>query len=491
MTTWINIDKFKPINNSIRPSGEEFKSLSVNNQEEYESADADSILHWFTDKHFSAKEGFTNKQSNKNPLEIFLKANPLKSIFDREIIDTRNATEGFAEVNPIEDPDNNIKPLREEEEELNPLANETPAEPDNERTRNRKKKDAKLIETIIISLVSLFISLYISYNWIFNFTEGFTQRIQVYEKFDVVNYLYFFSEYFYKIVKFVDETVSIKIPGLVKAREEKRTIFILIFIIATYVVKSVISFLMRLYKIIKTFVETRKINIAKLIYDPKNNNLYISLLFVFFVIEGIISSLKSGLTTKAAKDLGAGLGELGDKLGDKLSESSGITETIHSASDPSESFKEALTSFKIANPLKYILILLIRIAIVYGPTIALSSSLVFFYLNFYSLYGIPYYMNATNSQEGFIDMFRNIHANLNSGYAFFQTAEPNTVSDYFEKFSKGVFKYLPFMIMFSGIFTGILSTLKFHSSVYKWTGISLLSLLGLGIFSFMVGEIYR
>jgi hypothetical protein len=460
MTTWINIDKF-------------------------------------TDKHFSAKEGFTNEQTNKNPLEIFLKANPLKSIFDRDIIDTRNATEGFTEVNPIEDPDNNIKPLREEEEESTNLpSNETKeksSEPDNERTRNQKKKDAKLIETIIISLVSLFISLYVSYNWIFNFTEGFTQRIQVYEKFDVVNYLYFFSEYFYKIVKIVDETVSIKIPGLVKAREEKRTIFILIFIIATYLVKSVISFLIRLYKIIKTFVETRKINIAKLIYDPKNNNLYISLLFVFFVIEGIISSLKSGLTTKAAKDLGAGLDKLGDKLGgdklggDKLGENNpGIT-----ATDPSESFKEALTSFKIANPLKYILILLIRIAIVYGPTIALSSSLVFFYFNFYSLYGIPYYMNATNSQEGFIDMFRNIHANINSGYAFFQTAEPNTVSDYLEKFSKSVFKYLPFIIMFSGIFTGILSTLKFHSPVYKWTGISLLSLLGLGIFSFMIGEIYR
>lgn len=455
MTTWINIDKF-------------------------------------TDKHFSAKEGFTNEQTNKNPLEIFLKANPLKSIFDRDIIDTRNVTEGFTEVNPIEDPDNNIKPLREEDEESTNLpSNETKeksSEPDNERTRNQKKKDAKLIETIIISLVSLFISLYVSYNWIFNFTEGFTQRIQVYEKFDVVNYLYFFSEYFYKIVKIVDETVSIKIPGLVKAREEKRTIFILIFIIATYLVKSVISFLIRLYKIIKTFVETRKINITKLIYDPKNNNLYISLLFVFFVIEGIISSLKSGLTTKAAKDLGAGLDKLGDKLGgDKLGDNNpGIT-----ATDPSESFKEALTSFKIANPLKYILILLIRIAIVYGPTIALSSSLVFFYFNFYSLYGIPYYMNATNSQEGFIDMFRNIHANINSGYAFFQTAEPNTVSDYLEKFSKGVFKYLPFIIMFSGIFTGILSTLKFHSPVYKWTGISLLSLLGLGIFSFMIGEIYR
>lgn len=445
MTTWINIDKF-------------------------------------IDKHFSAKEGFTNEQSNKNPLEIFLKANPLKSIFDRDIIDTRNATEGFTEVNPIEDPDNNIKPLGKEEEETTnlPEAKETPAEPDNERTRNQKKKDAKLIETIIISLVSLFISLYVSYNWIFNFTEGFTQRIQVYEKFDVVNYLYFFSEYFYKIVKFFDETLSIKIPGLVKARQEKRAIFILIFIIATYFVKSVISFLTRLYKIIKTFVETRKIDIMKLIYDPKNNNLYISLLFVFFVIEGIISSLKSGLTTKAAKDLGAG-----------LDNSSGITEAIHTATDPSETFKESLTSFKIANPLKYIFILLIRIAIVYGPTIALSTSLVFFYLNFYSLFGIPYYMNATNSQEGFIDMFRNIHANLNSGYAFFETVEPGTVSDYFEKFSKGVFKYLPFIIMFSGIFTGILSTLRIHSSVYKWAGISLLSLLGLGIFSFMVSEIYR
>ena len=38
---------FKPLKISFRPSGAEFKSLSVNDQEEYKSAGADSILHWF------------------------------------------------------------------------------------------------------------------------------------------------------------------------------------------------------------------------------------------------------------------------------------------------------------------------------------------------------------------------------------------------------------------------------------------------------------
>ena len=50
------------------------------------------------DENFSVKEGFVDK----NPLANFLLANPLKSIFDQEPIDSRNLKEPF-DFNPFDD----------------------------------------------------------------------------------------------------------------------------------------------------------------------------------------------------------------------------------------------------------------------------------------------------------------------------------------------------------------------------------------------------
>ena len=305
---------------------------------------------------------------NINPLTMFLQSNPLKSIFDRELIDSRNTDqiENFDQINPIGEQDN-INPIGSPDDEIN----------DKSLSTNEIKQDEKLIDSIMISLFSLFITLYVSYNWYFNLTEGFTKRIQFYEKFDVVNYLYFFSEYFYKIVRFFDETISIRMPGLVKTMKEsffkERSIFILIFFISHFVVNSVISFLTRVYKYVKTYMKTGKINIMQLIYDPKSNNIYISLIFVYYVIEGIISSFKSGII---------------DKKMDEIDPTK--------IPNPSDSFKESLTSLKIAHPISYLIVVLIRVAIVYGPTVSLASTLFFIYFKFYSLLGIPYYLDYLN-----------------------------------------------------------------------------------------------
>ena len=84
-TKWINKDKFKP-------------------------KDLDSVSD--IDNNFSIKEAFEDKNYSsdryhlldKNPLAQFLLANPLKSIFDIEQVDSRNVKVSF-------DDQNNIKPL--------------------------------------------------------------------------------------------------------------------------------------------------------------------------------------------------------------------------------------------------------------------------------------------------------------------------------------------------------------------------------------------
>jgi hypothetical protein len=456
MTTWINKDKFK-------------------------------------DENFSVKEGFAELPKTSNPLEQFLKANPLKSVFDKEPVNSR--TESFDSADTSQDflvesfdpEDTSQDSLVESFDNIKPIG--TPenkrkysGKAENKLTRNEMKRDDKLINSIIISLFSLFVTLYVSYNWYFNFTEGYTKRIKFYEKFDVVNYLYFFSEYFYKIVRFIDETATIRIPKFVKLAKEsifkERFIFLLIYLISNLFVKSVIAFLIRLYNYLKTFLQTGRIDIFKLIYSPSKKSVIITLLFVFFVLEGIISSFKSGYIDKIDPN--------------NISESS---------PDPSASFKESLTSFKVANPLKYLILILIRIAIVYGPTISFSSGIFSTYFIFYSLFGILYYqkfnsdpIDETNlyngvRDESFLDMFRRIHAIMNVNRVFFEyTEEDQGIKYWVERISRFLFNNLPFLILFIGLFSSVPSILKIYSPMFKWSGIALITALSLAIGKFMVEE---
>ena len=471
------------------------------------------------DENFSMKEGFDNGSLPKNPLEQFLQANPLKSIFDQEPINSRNLNEPFGEMqninendlNPIDDQDDidNINPLGSPDDEIfkgTKINNKS----ENALTKSDIKRDENLINSILVSLFSLFITLYVSYNWYFNLSEGFSKRIEFYEKFNVVNYMYFFSEYFYKIVKFFDETISIKIPGLVKFfKGRDRSIFVLIFFISHYVVKSVISFLTRVYKYAKKYIETGKINLMKLIYDPKSNNIYISLLFVFFVIEGIVSSFKSGFIDKKVEGMvppgaAALAGAPGAAALAGAADPASGAAAAEAELNPSESFKEMLSAFKVANPLSYLIITLIRIAIVYGPTVSFASTLFFLYFKFYSLLGVPYYLKFNTDpideanlysgvREGsFIDMFRHIHAVINVNHLIF---EPNNdeemsskIKNNLEKFARLAFNNLPFLVMFFGLIRSVPSILKIYSPVYKWTGIAFVSAIMIGLFKFMLDE---
>ena len=197
------------------------------------------------------KENFSviANNSSSNPLEQFLKANPLKSIFEREPVDSRIQIEPFLDnrdewdnIIPIGEPEVNPENKKKKEKNAKIKINTN-----NRPNKEKNKQDDKLINSIITSLFTIFIALYVSYNWFFNVVEGLkTKRVEFYEKFDFVNYLYFFTEYFYKIVKFVDESVTKHLPGFVELfKGKERCIFVLIFIISYFAVKTIFDFLFR------------------------------------------------------------------------------------------------------------------------------------------------------------------------------------------------------------------------------------------------------
>jgi hypothetical protein len=445
----------------------------------------------FKEENFSTKvsEGFNNlSSSNKNPLEQFLKANPLKSIFDREPMDSRNEIkpdeviepflddeEEWSNIVPIGEPDV-IKGEKEKKKKVKFIKSEK------KMTREDLKRDDALIKSIMISLFSIFIALFVSYNWFFNMIEGFKLTgDKFYKNFDFVNYFYLFTEYFYKIVKFVDQSVTKYLPNYVQLLKGKeRFIFILIFVISYFSVKSIIDFLLRIYGYFKTFAEKGKLNFFKILYNPKNNNIFATILFFVFVIVGVIESFAS------IKD---------SIIGKEADELKNFTDNL----DPSKKFQNSLMQFKIAHPIIYLIILLIRVSITYGPTVSFASMMFLFYFKFYSLLGISFYTSQPDPDglkhdlfkgvESVIEMFRRIHAYINANHVFTELKETDKgVADYIEMFCRLLFNYSPYIILFSGIFSVIPSILKIYSPTYKFSGIAIISILSIALFKFMINE---
>jgi hypothetical protein len=437
----------------------------------------------FKDENFSSiKEGFIDISLNINPLEQFLKANPLKSIFDSEPVNSRNLKEPFTQI------DSALKPLDYDEKEaddniVNNLNNTVARNMNKQKlTRGQIEQDDKTINSIIISLFSIFIGLYVSYNWYFTMTEGYKKRFAFYEKFEFTNYLYFFTEYFYKIIEFFDKSITKYIPEdlvskIKKSWFKERSIFVLIFIISYFSVKFIIRVIKRGYNILNKYIQTGKIDFFKLIYDPKNNNILVIVLFIGFVIFGLIDSVAS--------------------VGKKVL---GVQDEI--SVNPSDKFKDALTQFKIAHPLSYLIIFLIRISLIYSPTVSFASSLILVLYIFYSLIGIPYYTSQDdegkneifkNDNMTLIEMFRRIHAYMNINHVVFEDRDDDDlftrVKNFFEIYVfRLLFNFSPYIILFSSLFSVIPSILNLHSSQFKWTGIGIISVLSIAIFKFMVDE---
>ena len=63
--------------------------------------------------------------------------------------------------------------------------------------------------------------------------------------------------------------------------------------------------------------------------------------------------------------------------------SSKINDAVNLDPNPSNAFKDSLMSFKIAHPIVYLIVVIIRVAIVYGPTVSIASFLIFMYFNFF------------------------------------------------------------------------------------------------------------
>jgi hypothetical protein len=126
---------------------------------------------------------------------------------------------------------------------------------------------------------------------------------------------------------------------------------------------------------------------------------------------------------------------------------------------------------------------------------------------FYSLLGIPYYTSQDNNDKNelfnddnmsLIEMFRRIHAYMNTNNIFCEILEQNpnnpltwkeTLFNWAEIFFRTIFNFSPYIIMFSGLFSAIPSILKLHSQETKWTGITIISILSIIIFNFMRDEI--
>jgi hypothetical protein len=163
-----------------------------------------------------------------------------------------------------------------------------------------------------------------------------------------------------------------------------------------------------------------------------------------------------------------------------------------------------MTSFKIAHPIVYIIILVIRLAIVHTPTISAVSSLFFLYIGFYSVFSILYYIYINpviplkdslyvNVKSGsLVDFYRRIHAIINLKHILFEIkSDTPWYKTWAEKILRTFFIYLPFIILFSGLLKVLPIILKINSPNIKMIATGIFGLLVLWIMNFAINEDYR
>jgi hypothetical protein len=203
-------------------------------------------------------ETFSDISFNVNPLTMFLQSNPLKSIYDRDITNSRNTQEPFTAQ---DDEIDNIKDFGtpEDVEEIGIKAPEEPKDPKEPKKKKiLSENDENLIKTIVTALMTLFLTVYVSYNWFFNLTEG-KRQVKFHESFDFVNFAYFFTEYFYKIVQFFDMKIMESIPNFVGNMLEssffkERSLFVFILLISKTIVEKSMAFIFKIYDFLKKFL---------------------------------------------------------------------------------------------------------------------------------------------------------------------------------------------------------------------------------------------
>jgi hypothetical protein len=339
---------------------------------------------------------------------------------------------------------------QEQEQASEEPVTEEPAPP--KMTDTEKSNLWASVADIIIRIITVLATLFVSYNLYYNMKKT-GKQIDFYSGLNFISFgpIYVLTNAMLKTVKFFDDAMTDAIPGYLQKLIDytttfsDRTMFIMLFMIASIIVNYLKGELTRIYNFLFANPLTGK-SLYKFLFKSEGNASVSGLhkaVFIYYYLVNNFSIWDS---------------------------EAGITYNI------------GMIFFKSIGFIFWLIFVIVCFAAIFKPMLSFTTLIHFGIVFFYSMFCIPYDTKDWTIKNT-INIMRSMSFDMNINGVLFDPYTDNEYKQMFESGYKGLFKMVPYGIMIYAFAVVIPDILKINVDAAKWAmlALSIISILGISI----------
>lgn len=407
---------------------------------------------------------WVNQDNPQTPIKnkwTGLVLDPLTSIYDGVIRDIEEEYDKYADVfsskegfeYEIDNTPIYAQPGPEPEPEPEPIQDEKP-EPVKEKpmSEDKKSKLMSAIADIVIRIITILATLYVSYNLYYNMKKT-GKQIDFYSGLNFLSFgpFYVLTNAMLKTVKFFDDALTDVIPSYLQKLINyttifsDRTMFIMLFMIASIIVNYLKGEITRIYQFIFMNEMTWK-SLYKFLFKTEGNKSVAGMHKAVFIYYYLFNNFSIWDTD------------------------AGITYNI------------GMIFFKSLGFILWLIFVIVCFAAIFKPMLSFTTLIHFGIVFFYSMFCIPY-DTKTWSIKNTINVMRSMWFDMNMNSVLFDPYTDNEYKQMFEAGYKGMFKLVPYGIMIYAFAVVIPDIMKIDVDAAKWSmlALAIASIVGISV----------
>lgn len=407
---------------------------------------------------------WVNQDNPQTPIKnkwTGLVLDPLTSIYDGVIRDIEEEYDKYADVfsskegfeYEIDNTPIYAQPGPEPEPEPEPIQDEKP-EPVKEKpmSEDKKSKLMSAIADIVIRIITILATLYVSYNLYYNMKKT-GKQIDFYSGLNFLSFgpFYVLTNAMLKTVKFFDDALTDVIPSYLQklinytSIFSDRTMFIMLFMIASIIVNYLKGEITRIYQFIFMNEMTWK-SLYKFLFKTEGNKSVAGMHKAVFIYYYLFNNFSIWDTD------------------------AGITYNI------------GMIFFKSLGFILWLIFVIVCFAAIFKPMLSFTTLIHFGIVFFYSMFCIPY-DTKTWSIKNTINVMRSMWFDMNMNSVLFDPYTDNEYKQMFEAGYKGMFKLVPYGIMIYAFAVVIPDIMKIDVDAAKWSmlALAIASIVGISV----------
>lgn len=339
---------------------------------------------------------------------------------------------------------------QEQEQASEEPITEEPAPP--KMTDTEKSNLWASVTNIVIQIITVLATLFVSYNLYYNMKKT-GKQIDFYSGLNFLSFgpFYVLTNAMLKTVKFFDDAMTDVIPSYLQKLINyttifnDRTMFIMLFLIASIIVNYLKGELSRIYNFLFANPMTGK-SLYKFLFKSEGNASVSGLHKAVFIYYYLFNNF-------SIWDSEAGF-----------------------------VYNTGMIFFKSIGFIFWLIFVIVCFAAIFKPMLSFTTLIHFGIVFFYSMFCIPYDTKSW-SIKNVINIMRSMSFDMNMNNVIFDPYTDNEYKQMFESGYKGFFKMVPYGIMIYAFAVVIPDILKINVDAAKWTmlGLAIASILGIGV----------